>query len=144
MDRYQVIFKYRLRSEMEIPAQARHGAAAEAGLSCLELLSKLRYPNYRKMLEARERIQSGARGSDTWVNYCGAWGRKEIMPADWYGEGTQLTFEGLAVMVPSQWEKWLTQIYGDYMCLPPVEKRVSHHYAERIALDTPWKDTTSK
>ena len=138
MDRHQKIFKYRLRAEMEIPEPARHGTAAELGLRFLEFLSKLPYPDYRKMLEARERIQSGAKGGETWVNYCGAWGRREIMPAAWYGEGTEVTFEGLSVMGPSQWENWLTRIYGDYMQLPPVEKRVSHHYAERIALDEPW------
>lgn len=138
MDRYQKLFKYRLRAEVEIPDAARHSRAAETVLTAMEYVSRLCYPNFRKMLEERERIQSAAQGEDIWVNYCGTWGQREIMPAEWYGAGTEVTFEGMTVMGPSQWENWLTQIYGAYMQLPPLEKRVSHHYAERIALDTPW------
>ena len=31
-----------------------------------------------------------------------------------------------------EYEKWLSQVYGNYMQLPPVEKRVTHHYTEVI------------
>ena len=140
MDRSQQIFKYRLRSEVEVPEVARHGAVAELGMKVVSGLTKLRYPDYRKALEARENLHCSAEGGDTWANYCGAWGKKEIMPAHWYGKGTELNFEGLTVMGPEHWEKWLTQVYGDYMQLPPVEKRVSHHYAEVIDLDAPCSE----
>jgi len=136
MDRQQKLFKYRLRAEVEIPAAARHGFAAELGLGVLCALSKLRYPSCRKALEVREKLQSAACGA-AWANYCGAWGKKEIMPAAWYGQGTELTFEGLTVMGPEHWDKWLTQVYGDYMQLPPVEKRISHHYAQIVDLEKP-------
>lgn len=138
MDRHQQQFKYRLRAEVEIPEMSRHGAVAEMGLKVLSGLTKLRYPNYRKALERREILQSTASGGDCWANYCGAWGKKEIVPACWYGQGRELTFEGLTVTGPEHYEKWLTQVYGDYMQLPPEEKRVGHHYAEIIDLDMPY------
>lgn len=36
-------------------------------------------------------------------------------------------FEGIPVRVPKMYHEYLTTIYGDYMKLPPVEKRVSHN-----------------
>ena len=36
-------------------------------------------------------------------------------------------FEGKMFKVPERYDLLLTAIYGDYMKLPPVEERVSHH-----------------
>lgn len=36
-------------------------------------------------------------------------------------------FEGKMYKIPVGYDKWLTEFYGDYMQLPPPEKRVSHH-----------------
>ena len=74
------------------------------------------------------------------ASYCGAWRKKEIVPADWYGEGTVLTFEGLRVSAPKEYDKWLTQVYGDYMQLPPEEERVPHHFVDVIDLERSYLD----
>ena len=59
------------------------------------------------------------------------------MPCSWYGEPAILEFEGLKVPVPSHWHEYLTTYYGDYMTLPPEEKRcVPTHGNEHEA---PWK-----
>lgn len=39
---------------------------------------------------------------------------------------SKLMFEGLEVCVPNKWDEYLTMIYGDYMQLPPPEKRRGH------------------
>lgn len=36
-------------------------------------------------------------------------------------------FEGKEYSIPVGYDEWLSNFYGDYMKLPPVEKRVSHH-----------------
>lgn len=36
-------------------------------------------------------------------------------------------FEGKMYKIPIGYDEWLRAFYGDYMQLPPVEKRVSHH-----------------
>lgn len=36
-------------------------------------------------------------------------------------------FEGMQFKAPVGYDEWLRSFYGDYMQLPPVEKRVSHH-----------------
>ena len=38
-----------------------------------------------------------------------------------------MPFENIQVPVPANYHKILTDIYGNYMELPPVENRVSHH-----------------
>ena len=41
---------------------------------------------------------------------------------------TRLEFEGKMYNAPAGYDEWLTALYGDYMELPPVEKRVSTHF----------------
>ncbi len=38
-----------------------------------------------------------------------------------------ISFEGKEYAAPVGYDQWLTALYGNYMELPPVEKRVSHH-----------------
>ena len=138
MDFHQLIHKYRLRAAVEVPKEAQHSLPVEVGMRCVSALTCLIQPNFRKAQVAREQRHRAAAGSSLWANYCGAWGKKEIMPAEWYGQGVELDFEGLKIKGPEHWDKWLTQVYGDYMRLPPVEKRVAHHYAEAIDLETSY------
>lgn len=44
-----------------------------------------------------------------------------------FSENDTLSFEGYEFNVPKHYDKILTMIYGDYMQLPPKEKRVPHH-----------------
>lgn len=104
------------------------------------LLIKLRYPSLEKTVRKREALYRSVPPSTKLANYGGAWGEKEIMPADWYGEGTTLIFEGLEVSAPAKYHEWLTQVYGDYMQLPPEEKRVGHHYVDVIDLHKPYTE----
>ena len=72
--------------------------------------------------------------------YCGSitslyYGEKEIMETKWWGKGEKLSFEGREFNVPSDYHSVLKTFYGDYMKLPPVEQRVTHH-----AYDVYWRD----
>jgi len=52
---------------------------------------------------------------------------KNIFRRDWFGKGREVRFEDCSFLAPEKFHEYLTHIYGDYMALPPVEKRVSHH-----------------
>ena len=39
---------------------------------------------------------------------------------------TEVEFEGRSLCAPGCYDKYLKQIYGDYMTLPPEEKRKDH------------------
>ena len=45
---------------------------------------------------------------------------------DWYKKYTKIKFEGYEFQVEASYKKWLTQEFGDYMKLPPPEKRKNH------------------
>lgn len=53
--------------------------------------------------------------------------RVEFSPKAWFASAEPAEFEGFSCRKPVGWDAWLTMHYGDYMRLPPEEKRVSHH-----------------
>lgn len=48
---------------------------------------------------------------------------KQCMPREIYGEPILLEFEGRYFYAPREYEEYLRRLYGDYMKLPPIEKR---------------------
>jgi lipopolysaccharide cholinephosphotransferase len=65
------------------------------------------------------------------VKYCapmsGSYREKEILPTSLHDNYTLLKFENKEFYAISDYDKYLSSVYGNYMELPPVEKRVSHH-----------------
>ena len=59
--------------------------------------------------------------------YCGSYGPKEVFPKAWLQGQVMFAYEDMEVALPSGYDNYLRQYYGDYMQLPPVEKRISHH-----------------
>ena len=61
-------------------------------------------------------------GGVTW----GMYGPGEAMPLEGFEKKVMLEFEGSHFPCPSCWDEYLTGIYGDYMQLPPEDKRQVH------------------
>ncbi|MDE7395107.1 MAG: LicD family protein [Clostridiales bacterium] len=57
----------------------------------------------------------------------GSYREKEILPQSTFTEYIDLPFEGKSFKAIAAYDTYLSSIYGDYMKLPPEEKRVSHH-----------------
>ncbi len=68
------------------------------------------------------------------VNVFGAYKFKEMFPKEWFGEGVELPFEDTTITCPFDYDKVLTQMYGDYMKLPPEEDRAQHHCMTIVSL----------
>ena len=96
--------------------------------------------SHNRIMQKKEKLYKSQKSTSLLANNNGYWGEKEIVPAEWYGEGVELEFEGLKVTAPSKYELWLTQVYGDYMQLPPEEKRVSHHGTDIIDTKKSYKE----
>lgn len=60
------------------------------------------------------------------------------------GNGIIKKFEGIEVLVPSNYDAYLTRLYGDYMRLPQEEKRIAHHYNEGVDLNKSYKKYINK
>ena len=52
---------------------------------------------------------------------------EEIIDKKGYLTPVDVEFEGKIYRGPSNYDRYLSQLYGDYMELPPVEKRQTHH-----------------
>ena len=52
---------------------------------------------------------------------------REILPKSVFNDYTMLTFEGKEYRAPKGYDTYLRQKYGNYMQLPPEDKRVSTH-----------------
>lgn len=61
-------------------------------------------------------------------NIFGAWGEKEYFQESIYTDLILENFEGLKLPIPRSYEHYLSQLYGDYMQLPPIEQRVPKHF----------------
>lgn len=55
--------------------------------------------------------------------------QKRGLKKEWFTELTDLEFEGHYFLAPADYDGWLSQEYGDYMKLPPEEKRTGHNTA---------------
>lgn len=97
-------------------------------------------PSLQETVKLREKLYRSVKYTGTLINHSGMWGEKEIVPANWFTETCQLQFEGLTVTAPKEYDKMLTHFYGNYMELPPVEKRVTHHLVDVVDLERPYTD----
>ena len=105
---------------------------------------KLVYPSVKTVVEKREALITSLKKSDRCANFSGIYGTREVMPIEWYGDGVVLEFEGIEAIAPREYDKWLTQVYGDYMQLPSEDKRVPHHSVSIIDFEKPYTYYTEK
>ena len=59
------------------------------------------------------------------ANIFGAWKYKEFIPKEWYGDKNEYAFEDTFFYGLKEYDKYLCQMYGDYMT-PPVGDRHIH------------------
>ena len=65
-------------------------------------------------------------GASRCINYFGHWRAREIFSADVFGTPVDYTFEDMTLSGVTHPDTYLAQLYGDYMQLPPPEKRLAH------------------
>lgn len=62
-----------------------------------------------------------------------------LYPASAFAAAIYVPFEDTEMPIPVGYDQYLTKAFGNYMELPPVEKRVSHHDAIFIDPETPYQ-----
>lgn len=60
-------------------------------------------------------------------NMMGAYKTRELIPTHWYGTDYFYDFENIKLRGIKEYDKYLSRLYGDYMQLPPIEKRRVHY-----------------
>ena len=69
---------------------------------------------------------------------------KEIMESCDINDLAEYEFEGHRFMGVRDYDKYLKQWYGDYMQLPPVEKRVAKHDVVYLSTTEPYEQFKGK
>lgn len=89
------------------------------------------YPIKRKkMLDAMFSEMDKVKSGPYLANVFGAWGEKETISIEYYGNNTKYRFEDTILCGLSDYDSYLRHLYGDYMQLPPENKR--HIHADNI------------
>lgn len=81
-------------------------------------------------------------------DYCTYFPEGPFFKKDWFLDPQELTFEGIRIPVPGDYDTYLTLLYGDYMTPPPPEKRnLTHGHArqylnlhQRVTIEQARKD----
>ena len=73
-------------------------------------------------------------------NYFGFNMKREAMPVEIFQDLIKVQFEDIEAYIVKDYDQFLTLYYGDYMTLPPEEKRVGHHYDKGFSLTQGYKD----
>lgn len=75
-----------------------------------------------------DRIKQVDYDSSDYVAYFGTYrGAKVISPKEWFEDYYYVDFENFKMRMPIGIDKYLTQVYGDYMTPPPEDKRELLH-----------------
>ena len=104
--------------------------------------------SYKKFLESTRLIRNESNGKYIMCPM-GAYGKKDHYPAKWFDQYLSVPFDSFDVKLPVGYHEYLTQLYGDYMKLPPIEYQRSHHdhyycnLNEKLSLEE-CKDRISK
>lgn len=95
-------------------------------------LKRLRYPSFVSFKSLKKKLVDGQKAlpyesSEVVGIYFAAEKTRTFMEKPVYDEIGSLPFEGKEYPTVRNFDRYLSRLYGDYMQLPPEEKRVSHH-----------------
>jgi len=109
------------------------------GRVLLRLVRLRSFDNYRRLRDRIARRHQGE-GMRYWVSTFSPYGlKRQTFRREWYEPAATHEFEGRICRVPGNADAVLRTIYGDYMELPPEEKRKCHT-PTRLSFDTTGPD----
>ena len=98
---------------------------------CKYILKRVIHNNYTNILTQKKMINALALEYDlSKTKQCGCLLTEdsiEIISSKLFANFQNVLFEGKMYQSIANYDSYLTAIYGDYMLLPPVEKRITHH-----------------
>lgn len=100
-----------------------------------------RFTSYRTIVQQMDAIlhQEKAKINRNEPYYRGhlvwGYGVRELTSAEVFDEITLVPFEGRQFTAPKDYHTWLTNVFGDYMKLPPIEQQQPRHAIDAYLLD---------
>lgn len=138
-DRRSFVFKVReLIYKAHISTQ--YSSSASKKMKLMQKLSSIILSDYHKTIDQYDLLMQSSIDKGMLANLCSAWGDKDIMPSEWYGKGIEVEFESITALVPTEYDRYLSKLYGNYHIVPPEDKRTGHHHATVIDLEKPYTE----
>jgi lipopolysaccharide cholinephosphotransferase len=119
--------------EVKLPEGMNPLIAAAARAACRMIHGGMRLAGlgtekcYARFLKAARKYETEK--PETYTQLVNVFLKPEYHPAEKLFPAQQAEFEGMTVPIPADPDRYLTQIYGDYMQIPPAEKRHNHYPA---------------
>lgn len=83
----------------------------------------------QKVIDFYDKFASSSKGKYyRTINTGRGMSRKECLPQEVFFPPRKMMFEDIESYVPNNIDRYLSNLYGDYMTLPPIEKRERHLY----------------
>lgn len=136
-DLRKFLFRYRVRSMFYIPQDYERGLG-NALRRILMWAARQLIPSEREALMKSEQMYKSVKPGQLLINNGSPWGRREIVKRVWMEKTEYHVFERLSIRIPISAKAYLQKVYGDYLQLPPVEERKTHHFTRVIDPTTPY------
>ena len=137
---FEKIMAKKKRYDFRINSSFDYGTVKNRNTKIKIALYKLLYPSLKAVKIKREKLYKSVSETNQFTVYCFLKPWLNTAPVEWFGEGVEVDFEGLKAIVPKGYHEWNTQLYGDYMQLPPLSEQVPHHYTGIIDLTKSYKE----
>ena len=108
-----------------------------------QLAKRFDLERLHKKLE-KELTQYAYSSSNIVGSYLGAYGIREFVPKEIMGIPAKYTFEDAEFYGLEDYDSYLRCLYGDYMELPPIDKRNNKHQYFYVNLDKPYREYQSE
>ena len=82
--------------------------------------------SHKRLLMLQDYIGTNITNGPYIGNVYGRWKEREVIPSEWYGENVAYKFENIELNGFKEYDKYLSQLYGNYMALPPENERFIH------------------
>ena len=105
----------------------RHGYERGAAKAAFKLIRTMPLGMIKSLRRSIRRYYSLLSRGKILATTAGSYGYpRESYPTEWLGEGSPLSFEGELFSAPTEWDKVLTHMYGDYMTPTCEDERGGH------------------
>ena len=96
------------------------------------VIKRIAFPFYGSVLDIKKKIETIAKSTPFETSsyagvILGELGDREVVKKSVFDTYVDMPFEGKMFPAIKEFDIYLRALYGDYMKLPPVEQRVSHH-----------------
>lgn len=99
------------------------------------------FVNRSKIMQSIDRYCQKYNNSTKYVgNVLGLYGVKDVFLKEWVSDVKLVPFENIQSYVPVNYDSYMKKLFGNYMELPPIEQRVSHHDAIFLSVKESYKN----